>query len=119
MTIEPRRTRSGDDNPAPVNRVPRTGAPWRPGVRFILILVVLFPLLSTGILTGSGLTSGWAFRQRAQVVAHDAAQLQVVATARAQVSAMSVPLDAVSYAAGVGISESLLNTLLKPAVPFR
>ena len=40
----------------------------------ILILVVLLPLLSTGLLTGSGLVSGWTYRQQAQVVAHDAAQ---------------------------------------------
>jgi len=82
-------------------------------------LVVLFPLLSTGIVTGAGLTSGWAFRQQAQVVARDAAQLQVVATARAQVSVLSVPLAAVSYAAGLGVSESLLDAVLKPAVPFQ
>jgi diguanylate cyclase (GGDEF)-like protein len=88
-------------------------------VRFILILVVVFPLLSTGLLSGSGLTSGWAFRQQAQVVAHDAAQLEVVASARAKLNTLSVPLDAVSYAAGLGISETVLDTLLNPAVRFR
>jgi len=119
MTIEPRRTRSGDNKSPRVDRGPRTRAPWRPGVRFILISVVLLPLLSTGLLIGSGLTSGSVFREQAQVVAHDAARLQVIASARAQVSALSVPLDAVSYAAGLGISENLLNTLLKPAVPFQ
>jgi diguanylate cyclase (GGDEF)-like protein len=119
MTTEPGRARSGDDDPPRVDRGPGTAVRWRPGVQLILILVVLLPMLSTGLLTGSGLVSGWAYRQRAQVVARDAAELQVVAVARAQVSALSVPLDAVSYAAGVGISESLLNTLLKPAVPFR
>lgn len=119
MTIESRRTRGGDVSPSPVDGVARATTRWRPGVGFILVLVVLLPLLSTGILSGAGLTSGWAFRQQAKVVARDAAQLQVVATARAQVSVLSVPLAAVSYTAGLGVSESLLNTLLKPAVPFQ
>jgi len=88
-------------------------------VRLLLILVVLLPILATGILTASGADSGWTFRQNAQVVANDAAQLQTVASARAQLNPLQVPLLAVSYAAQIGISESVLDTLLKPAVPFR
>jgi diguanylate cyclase (GGDEF)-like protein len=85
----------------------------------ILIFVVLLPLLSTGLLTGSGLVSGWTYRQQAQVVARDADKLQELATARVAMSALSVPLLAVSYAADLGISDTVLATLLHPAVPFR
>jgi hypothetical protein len=56
-------------------------------------LVVLLPLLSTGILTGSGLTSGWAFRQRAQVVARDAAQLQTRSYAMVSTFIVCMALD--------------------------
>ena len=78
-----------------------------------------FQFLATGIFTESGVTSGWAFRQHAQVVAADAAQLQTVAVARAEMNPLQVPLLAVSYAAQLGINESTLDTLLKPSVPFR
>jgi diguanylate cyclase (GGDEF)-like protein len=91
---------------------------WRPGVRLILVLVVLIPMLSTGILVTSAAASGWTFRQRAQVVANDAAQLQVVAVARAQMNAIEVPMSAVSYSAQLGINESTLDGLLKPAIPY-
>jgi diguanylate cyclase (GGDEF)-like protein len=85
----------------------------------ILALVVLLPILATGIFTTTGVASGWSFRQHAQVVADDAKQLQTVAAARAQMNPLSVPLLAVSYSAQLGISEPVLDTLLKPAVPFR
>ncbi len=85
----------------------------------ILALVVVLPVLATGIFTTSGVASGWSFRQHAQVVAADAQQLQTVAEARAQMNPLSVPLLAVSYSAQLGISESVLDTLLKPTVPFR
>jgi diguanylate cyclase (GGDEF)-like protein len=92
---------------------------WHPGVRLILILLVLLPLLATGIFTESGVASGWAYRQHAQVVAADASRLETVASARAQMNPLQVPLLAVSYAAQIGISEPVLDALLKPAVPFR
>ena len=92
---------------------------WHPGVRAILALVVLLPILATGIFATSGAASAWSFRQHAQVVAADAKQLQTVAAARAQMNPLSVPLLAVSYSAQLGISEPVLDTLLKPAVPFR
>jgi diguanylate cyclase (GGDEF)-like protein len=85
----------------------------------ILIFVVLIPLLSTGLLTGSGLVSGWTYRQQAQVIARDADELQEIATARVTMNGLSVPLLAVSYAAELGISDTTLATLLHPAVPFR
>jgi diguanylate cyclase (GGDEF)-like protein len=88
-------------------------------VRVILALVVLLPILATGIFTTSGAASGWSFRQHAQVVAADAKQLQTVAAARAQMNPLSVPLLAVSYSAQLGVSEPVLDTVLKPAVPFR
>ena len=75
-------------------------------------------MLSTGILVGSQLESGWSFRERAKLVAHDAAQLQAVAAARAQLDAFSLPIQAVSYAAGMGISTTALDSLLQSAVPF-
>ena len=92
---------------------------WHPGVRVILALIVLLPVLATGLFTTTGVASGWSFRKHAQVVADDAKQLQTVAEARAQMNPLSVPLLAVSYSAQLGISEPLLDTLLKPAVPFR
>jgi diguanylate cyclase (GGDEF)-like protein len=85
----------------------------------ILVLVVLLPILATGIFTTTGVATGWSFRQHAQVVADDAKQLQTVAEARAQMNPLSVPLLAVSYSAQLGISEPVLDTLLKPAIPFR
>jgi diguanylate cyclase (GGDEF)-like protein len=113
---------AGADPDAPSSAIGRSRAGvrgWHPGVRVILALVVLLPVLATGIFTTSGVASGWSFRQHAQVVARDAQQLQTVAEARAQMNPLSVPLLAVSYSAQLGISESVLDTLLKPAVPFR
>ena len=88
------------------------------GVRLLLTLVVLLPMVATGILILSSATSAWRFRQNAEVVAKDATDLQVVASARAQMNSLEVPLSAVSYAAQIGISEPVLDTLLHPAVPF-
>jgi diguanylate cyclase (GGDEF)-like protein len=90
-----------------------------PGVRFLLLLVVLLPLLATGILITSSANSAWNSRQNAQVVATDATQLEVVASARAQMNSLEVPLSAVSYAAQLGISEPVLDSLLHTAVPFK
>ncbi len=121
-------TRSGDNpratessslpEPEPAARGLSAAPRWRPGVRMVLILVVLLPMLATGILAGSRLTSGWAFRQQAQLVARDATELQAVASARAQLDAITLPMTAVSYAAGMGIGTTTLDTLLKSAVPF-
>jgi len=87
---------------------PRTRSTWHPGVRLILVLVVLLPMLSTAILLALSGSSAWSFRQRGQIVAGDAARLQIAARARAQLNALEVPLSAVSYAAQVGVSESTL-----------
>jgi diguanylate cyclase (GGDEF)-like protein len=91
---------------------------WHPGVLLILVLVVALPLLSTGILVGSKGFSGWTFREKAQAAAKDAARLQMVASARAQLNAVVVPVSAVSYASSIGVSETELDDALKPAVPF-
>jgi diguanylate cyclase (GGDEF)-like protein len=91
---------------------------WRPGVPLTLILVVLLPLLSTGILVASKGASGWTFREKAQAVAHDASELQTVASARAEFNSLVVPLSAVSFASSVGVSEAALDGALKPTVPF-
>src|SRR5476651_856695 len=61
------------------------------GVRFLLTLVVLLPMLATGILILSSANSAWKFRQSAQVVAKDATELQVIASARAQMNSLEVP----------------------------
>ena len=50
------------------------------------------------ILVGSKGFSGWTFREKAQAAAKDAARLQMVASARAQLNAVVVPVSAVSYA---------------------
>jgi diguanylate cyclase (GGDEF)-like protein len=92
---------------------------WRPGVRSILILVVLLPTVTTALLAGSQATSSWAFRLHAQAAARDAAGLAVIAAARAQLNVVQVPMTAVSYAGQLGVSETELDTLLKPVVPFR
>jgi len=105
--------------PEGIGRGDRERYRWRPGVRSILVLVVLLPILATGIFTESGVASGWNFRQHAQVVANDAAQLQTVAAARAEMNPLQVPMLAVSYASQLGISEPELDALLKPAVPYR
>jgi diguanylate cyclase (GGDEF)-like protein len=76
-------------------------------------------MLSTGFLAGSRLSSSWEFRQQALLVARDAAQLQGVASARAQLSSLSMPISAVAYAAELGMSTTVLDSLLHPAVPFK
>jgi diguanylate cyclase (GGDEF)-like protein len=91
---------------------------WRPGVRLILILVVLLPTVTTVFLAGSQAASAWTFRQHAQAVARDAGDLEVIASARAKLNVVQVPLTAVSFAGQLGISEAALDKLLKPAVPF-
>ena len=109
---------SSGSEPEPVDRGRSATVRWRPGVRLVLILVILLPMLSTGILAGSRLASGWTFRQRAQLVAHDAAQLRVIASARAMLNSMTLPLFVVSYAAEFGLSATDLDAILEPAVPF-
>ncbi|HEY5026024.1 MAG TPA: diguanylate cyclase [Acidimicrobiales bacterium] len=96
----------------------RTTSRRHPGVRLLLTLLVLLPMLATGILILSSANSAWRFRQNAEVVARDATALQVVANARAQMNSLEVPLTAVSYAGQIGISETVLDSLLHPAVPF-
>jgi diguanylate cyclase (GGDEF)-like protein len=100
-------------------RVPKEASRWRPGVRLLLTLVVLLPMLSAGILITSSASSAWGYRQHAGAVATDAARLEVVASARAHMNSLELPLTAVSYARQVGISEPELDTLLHPTVPFR
>jgi len=99
-------------------RASRSGTRRHLGVRFLLTLVVLLPMLGTAVLIASSAASAWRFRQNAEVVAKDATTLQVVANARAQMNSLEVPLSAVSYAAQIGISEPVLDTLLHPAIPF-
>jgi len=100
-------------------RVPGGASRWRPGVRLTLTLVVLLPMLSAGILILASAKSAWGYRQAARAVATDAAKLEVVASARAHMNRLEVPLTAVAYAHQVGISEPELDTLLHPTVPFR
>ena len=99
-------------------RAPGARSRRHPGVRLLLTLVVLLPMLATGILIVSSAVSALKFRQNAAVVAKDATRLQVVASARAQMNSLEVPLSAVSYAAQIGISEPVLDTLLHPAIPY-
>ncbi len=91
----------------------------RLGVRALLASMILLPMLATGILIVSSASSAWSSRLHAQVAARDASHLAVVASARAQLSTVEVPLTAVSYAAQVGISEPVLDQLLQPKIPFQ
>ncbi len=115
-TVEP------TSEPAPAldegDRGSTAGAKWHPGLRMLLTLVVLVPMLSTGVLIASSATSAWNSRQHAQAVARDATQLKTVAAARAEMNSLEVPLSAVSYAVQIGISETELDKLLRPAVPY-
>ncbi len=116
--------RTGEPAPKPApafdddDRSSTGGGGWHPGLRMLLALVVLVPMLSTGVLIASSATSAWSFRQHAQAVAKDATQLKTVAGARAAMNSLEVPLSAVSYAVQIGISETELNKLLHPAVPY-
>ena len=90
------------------------------GVRLILTLVVLLPMLATAILIMSSANSAWKFApERRRWWPTTPLALQVVASARAQMNSLEVPLSAVSYAAQFGISEPVLDSLLHPAVPFK
>ena len=89
------------------------------GVRFLLISVVLIPMLATCILVASSATSAWGAHRDAGKAAKDATQLAVVASARAKLSSFQLPFTAVSYAAQLGISISVLDNLLHPTVPFQ
>ncbi len=91
----------------------------RPRVRSVLALVVLLPLVSTGVLIGSSAVGAWRARDHAQVAARDAEQLRTVALARAEMNRLEVPLTAVSYAEQLGVSEPQLDSLLDQRVPFR
>jgi len=98
--------------------IPRSGR-RHPGVRFLLISVVLLPMLATCILVVSSATSAWGTHRDAGKAAKDATQLAVVASARAKLSSFQLPFAAVSYAAQLGISIPVLDNLLHPAVPFQ
>ncbi len=88
-------------------------------VRTVVALVVLLPLVSTGVLITSSAVSAWRTRDHAQVAAQDAQQLRTVAQARAEMNRLQVPLTAVTYASSIGISEQQLDALLHQSVPFR
>jgi diguanylate cyclase (GGDEF)-like protein len=92
--------------------------PWHPGIRLVLFLLVLIPSIATAVLTGSEALSSWRTREAARTVSSDATELSKVAAARADFSALEVPMSAVSYAAQIGVGESTLDSLLKPSVPF-
>jgi diguanylate cyclase (GGDEF)-like protein len=94
-------------------------ARWRPRVRLVLALVIMLPFLATGILIASSAVSEWKTRAAAQVTARDADQLRAVASARAEMNALEVPMDAISYAGQLGITEAQLDALLHPSVPLR
>jgi len=104
--------------PAAVARDRGPGAGWHPGVRLLLALLVMIPLASTAIFLVTSAHAAWSSEQHAQVAAKDAADLAVVASARAQMNTVEVPLTAVSYAAQLGVSEPVLDQLLHPPVPF-
>ncbi len=99
-------------------RATRAITGWHPGVRLLLTLVVLLPMLGTAVLIASSATSAWKSRAAAQVAAKDATTLQVVANARAQLNSLGVPLAVVAYGAQFGISETVLDQLMHPTVPF-
>ncbi len=85
---------------------------FRLKVRSILVLVVLLPIVSTGILTGIASYSQWNNRQGAKAAAQDAQALQEVAYARAKINDIRVPAMAVSFAAQLGVDETELGLLL-------
>jgi len=87
-------------------------------VRLLLTLVVVLPMLSAGILITSSAMSAWSYRQHARAVATDAATLEVVASARAHMNMLELPLTAIGYARQVGITEPELDILLHPTVSF-
>jgi diguanylate cyclase (GGDEF)-like protein len=91
---------------------------WRPGVRLILVVVVLLPMLATGLFAGSRLVGASTSRAQAKLVARDAARLQMVASARVQLNIFAVPLEAVAYAGDFGLSISVMDALLLPDVPY-
>ncbi len=81
--------------------------------------IVLVPLLATATLAVSSARGAWAIRTHAQTVAGDARQLETVALARAQMNRLELPLTAVSYGRQLGVDETVLDSLLHPATPFR
>ena len=92
---------------------------WRPSVRALLVMIVLFPVLTTAALLGASADAAWATRSAANTTADDAADLATVASARAELNSLEFPVTAVSYSAQLGISEPVLDQLLKPQTPFR
>jgi diguanylate cyclase (GGDEF)-like protein len=95
---------------AVTHEVPVTS--WHPGVRLVLALLVLFPALAMVFVMASGASAQWSSRQEAQVVAGQATELQALARARGELVSAVTPLEAVSYARGLGISTETLSTLL-------
>ncbi|MBV8462620.1 MAG: diguanylate cyclase [Acidimicrobiales bacterium] len=114
-----------DDAPDEMETATSTEAPGRgaarrrPRVRSVIALVVLLPLLSTGVLITASAVDAWKVRDHAQVAADDANQLRTVAVARAVMNQIEVPLTAVSYSGQLGISEPQLDSLLQQRTPFR
>ena len=91
---------------------------WHPGIRMVLLLLVLIPSIAVVVLAGSEAVSAWRSRENARTASSDATVLSKVAAARAQFNSLEVPMTAVSYAAQLGVDESALDALLKPNVPF-
>lgn len=101
----------------PPGRIPRRG--WHPGIRLVLALLVAVPVVSTALLVSLAASSSWSARQDARNAAVEAHRLAQIAAARAAFNELQVPLSAVAYAEEIGVSETELDDLLKPTVPFR
>jgi diguanylate cyclase (GGDEF)-like protein len=120
--VVPNAVPTGEPDPAtpdPSDEERREPTRRRPRVRTVVALVVLVPLLSTGVLISASAVAAWRTRERAQVTAQDAARLRTIALARAELNRLEVPMTAVSYARSIGISEPQLDTLLQQSTPFR
>lgn len=92
---------------------------WHPGIRLVLALLLAVPVVSTTLLVSLQASSSWRARQDARSVAVEAKRLAQIAAARAEFNQLQVPLSAVAYAEQVGVSETELDALLKPSVPYR
>ncbi len=88
-----------------------------PRVSSLVLLAVLVPTLATLGLLSDAVAGRWSYRSEAQSVSRAVGSLAGVARARALLLTWSVPSEAITYSAMLGIPASVLDSLFRTDFP--
>jgi diguanylate cyclase (GGDEF)-like protein len=81
--------------------------------RTLLLLLVLLPTLGFVVTVSSTASSKWSYRNDAARVQRQVARVGAITSARVNFESWVLPSQALTYAAGIGISASVLDSFLR------